>query len=369
MRWSEELARIKGREAGYQRGHSDGYKLGFRDAVMRKTPDDEQSLWDIRVLYVTAGIGVPYPALDQAIIEALGQLVKHLKVAGPTEDVVAIAAEMSSDLVLVLNGVVLPAEKVDSLRNHGYKTAVWFTDDPYYTDWTITIAKRYDYVFTLELACVSFYREAGCQQVYYLPFATNSAVFQPMQVNASYQSDICLIGTAFWNRIELIDRLTPILLNRKVIISGWWWDRLNNFSKLSNSIKLGHWMTPEETACYYNGAKIIINLHRSIHDDSINVNTSKKIPPLSVNPRTFEIASCGAFQLSDFRPETDQLYSIGTEIVTFTSHNELKHKIDYYLRNEEERQSIALNGLARTRRDHTYHKRLSTMLSILFPLS
>lgn len=367
MRWSEEIARIKGREAGYKRGHSDGYKIGFSDAVIRKTPNVERSFRDIRVLYITAGIGVPYPALDQAIIEALGQLVNNFKVAGPSEDVVAIAAEMSSDLVLVLNGVVLPAEKVNLLRKSGYITAVWFTDDPYYTDWTLTIAKRYDYVFTLELGCLSFYQEAGCQHVYYLPFAANSKVFQPMQVQVSYQSDICMIGTAFWNRIELIDRLTPILLDRKVVISGWWWDRLHNYSRLSDSIKLGNWMTPEETACYYNGAKIVINLHRSIHDDTINVNTSKKIPALSVNPRTFEIASCGAFQLSDFRQETGQLYSLGTEIATYTSHDELVNKIDYYLRNEDERQTVAMNGLARTRRDHTYHKRLSTMLSIIFP--
>ena len=367
MRWSVDKARTRGREAGYKQGLSDGYKIGYRDAVIRQTPVVEQSFWDKRILYVTAGIGVPYPALDQAIIDALGQVVSDIKTANPSEDVAAMAIEQQSDLVLVLNGVVLPADKVELLRKRGYKTAVWFTDDPYYTDWTLTIAERYDYVFTLELGCVSFYQNAGCRNVYYLPFAVNTNVFQPMQVASTYQSDICLIGTAFWNRIELIDRLTPILLDYKVIIAGWWWDRLDNYSKLSDSIKLGEWMTPEETACYYNGAKIVINLHRSIHDDTINVNTTKKIPALSVNPRTFEIAGCGAFQLSDFRQETAQLYALGTEIASCTTHDELVHKITYYLRNEEERQAIALSGLARTRRDHTYQKRLSTMLSIIFP--
>jgi spore maturation protein CgeB len=367
MRWSEETARIRGREAGYNQGHSDGYKIGFRDAVNRETSIVEQSFRDIKVLYITAGIGVPYPALDQAIIEALGPLVKELTVASPSDDVVAIAAIGSPDLVLVLNGVVLPAEKVDLLRKHGFRTAVWFTDDPYYTDWTITIAPRYEYVFTLELGCLSFYRDAGCQHVYYLPFAANLYVFQPKQVEAIYQSDICLIGTAFWNRVKLIDHLTPFLLDRKVVISGWWWDRLRNYSRLSDAIKLGDWMTPEETACYYNGAKIVINLHRSINDDSINANTSMKISALSVNPRTFEIASCGAFQLTDLRQETGQLYALDAEIGTYTSPDDLIRKMDYYLRNEDERQAIALSGLARTSRDHTYHKRLSSMLSIVFP--
>jgi len=367
MRRTEELARIRGREAGYKKGQNDGFKLGFRDAVMRGMPTHEQPFRDIRVLYITAGIGVPYPALDQSIIEALGPLVKELTVASPTDDVVVIALNKHPDLVLVLNGVVLPADKVELLRRNGYKTAVWFTDDPYYTDWTMNIAPRYDYVFTLELNCIAFYHDAGCQHVYYLPFAANPNVFQPKQVPPSYQSDICLIGTGFWNRIEMIDRLLPVLLNRKVVISGWWWDRLQNYTHLSDSIKLGDWMTPEETASYYNGAKIVLNLHRSIHDDSINVNTSKKITALSVNPRTFEIASCGAFQLSDMRQETGQLYSLGAEIETYTTHEELVKKIKYYLHNEDERQQVALSGLARTRRDHMYLHRLTTMLNILFP--
>lgn len=369
MRWSEDAARIRGREAGYKQGHSDGFKIGFRDAIHRTSPINERSFQDIKVIYITAGIGVPYPALDQAIIESLRQLVNELIVASPSDDVVSIAFMQKPHLVLALNGVVLPAEQIDLLRKHGFKTAVWFTDDPYYTDWTIAIAPRYDYVFTLELGCLPFYTEIGCQNVYYLPFGADLTVFQPKQVDANYHSDICLIGTGFWNRIEMIDYLTPFLLDRKikVVISGWWWDRLHNYSRLADSIKLGNWMTAEETANYYNGAKIVINLHRSIHDDSINVNTSKKIAALSVNPRTFEIASCGAFQLTDLRQETGQLYALDTEIGTYASYDELIRKLDYYLLNEDERQAIALGGLARTKRDHTYEKRLVYLLSRIFP--
>jgi spore maturation protein CgeB len=369
MRWSVDAARIRGREAGYKQGHSDGYKLGFKDAIYRTTPMYERSFQDYKVLYITAGIGVPYPAIDQAIIEALRHVVQELIVASPSEDVVSIAIIQKPHLVLALNGVVLPANQIDSLRQHGFKTAVWFTDDPYYTDWTIAIAPRYDYVFTLELGCLPMYEELGCQNVYYLPFGADLNVFSPKQVDAHYHSDICIIGTGFWNRIELIDNVAPFLLERKlrVVISGWWWDRLRNYSRLADSIMLGNWMTAEETASYYNGAKMVINYHRSIDDDSINVNTSRKITALSVNPRTFEIASCGAFQLSDLRQETGQLYALDTEIGTYTSQDELIRKIDYYLHNEDERQAIALSGLARTRRDHTYEKRLVYMLSIVFP--
>ncbi len=352
--------------SGFQQGRSNGYRLGFCDGFIRRLPQASQPFWDIHILYITAGIGVPYPALDQAVIEALSDLVRSKSVASPSEDVVAIARKVKPDLILALNGVVLPAEKVEQLRLGGFKTAVWFTDDPYYTDWTLGIAPRYDYVFTLEQNCVPLYRQLGCELVHYLPFAVNPKAFHPKHVFASYKSDICFIGTAFWNRVELIDRLTPVLKDRKVVIAGWWWDRLQNYSQLSGKIKLGDWMTPEDTASYYNGAKIVINLHRAFDDETINFN-SRKIEAVSVNPRTFEISGCATLQLSDIRPDLENLYSPRKEIGTFCSPEELIEKIDYYLRNEEERQKVALRGFMRTRLDHTYHKRLSDMLSIVFP--
>ena len=351
---------------GFRQGRSDGYRVGFCDAFVRELPWNEP-IRDLHILYVTAGIGVPYPALDQAVIEALSELVRETTVATPSEDVVAIARRVQPDCVLVLNGMVIPADQVAQLRQDGFRTAIWFTDDPYYTNLTISIAPRYDYVFTLELNCLPFYRQLGCRQVHYLPFAVNPKAFHPKHVPTSYQTDICFIGTAFWNRVALIDRLAPILRDKKAIISGWWWDRLRHYPQLANKIKLGDWMTPEDTASYYNGAKIVINLHRSYDDDTINANGNHKIEALSVNPRTYEISGCATLQLSDIRQDLENSYTPGEELDTYRSYEELADKIDYYLRNEDERRRIALNGFARTRREHTYRRRLSEMLGIIFP--
>jgi Uncharacterized protein conserved in bacteria len=351
---------------GFRQGRSDGFRVGFCDAYVGGL-SQENRIWDIHILYVTAGIGVPYPALDQAIIDALGEMVREKTVAMPTEDIFAIARKVQPDVVLVLNGVVLPAEQVEQLRRNGFRTAIWFTDDPYYTNWTNSIAPRYDYVFTLELNCLPFYRGLGCRHVYYLPFAVNPKAFFPKHVPTSHQTDICFIGTAFWNRVNLIDRLTPYLKDKKVVISGWWWDRLSNYSQLANQIKLGDWMTPEETANYYNGAKIVINLHRPYDDDTINVNSLHKIEALSVNPRTFEISGCATLQLSDIRQDMENRYVPGKEIDTYRSYDELIEKIDYYLRHEDERREVAMNGFIRTRREHTYRQRLGELLGRIFP--
>ncbi|WP_054956215.1 glycosyltransferase family protein [Paenibacillus dakarensis] len=351
---------------GFEQGRTEGFRIGFSDVALRKLPQDKAPVRNLHVLYVTAGIGVPYPALDQAIIDALKDIVRKLTVANPSEDVVALAKKAQPDLVLVLNGVVVEADTVRKLRQSRFLTAVWFTDDPYYTDWTVSIAPRYDYIFTLESSCLSFYKKLGCEHVYHLPFASNPAVFRPKYVPGPYRSDICFIGTAYWNRVDLIDRLAPYLKDKKVVISGWWWDRLQSYSLLSDKIRLGDWLTPEETASYYNGAKIVINLHRDAEDDTINAN-GPKIPAFSVNPRTFEIAGCATLQLTDVRPDLDQVYSTRSEIETYSTPEELIEKMEYYLQHEEERMKMAFNSLLKTRTNHTYHKRLSSMLDMIFP--
>ncbi|MFS0723245.1 glycosyltransferase [Paenibacillus sp. 1P07SE] len=359
-------AAAAGKDAGFRKGREDGYRFGQLQGGLAGIVSPSLPVRDIHVVYVTAGIGVPYPALDAAVIDALRGLARKVTVASPSDDVAGLAGKQRPDLVVVLNGVVFPAEQVEKLRNHGIRTAVWFTDDPYYTDWTSAIGPRYDYIFTLEHSCVAYYESLGCRQVHYLPFAAAPSLFHPKHVPQSYQSDICFIGTGFWNRIDLIDRLTPYLKHRKVVIAGWWWDRLKHYDQLSGSIRLGDWMTPEDTASYYNGAKIVINLHRSVDDDTINANRIK-LPASSPNPRTFEIAACGALQLTDLRADLGNWYKVDEEIAHFSSFEELTAKLDYYLTHDEERRRLALRGLLRTRSHHTYEQRLHTLLERIFP--
>src|SRR5690606_28580878 len=117
----------------------DGYRMGRCTAIAEKMPVDPP-FFDMKVLYITAGIGVPYPALDQAILEGLNSLVREVHSITPSEESARIANQIKPDLVLVLNGVALPTSQVAEMRNLGIKTAIWFTDDPYYTDWTESIA-------------------------------------------------------------------------------------------------------------------------------------------------------------------------------------------------------------------------------------
>ena len=102
-------------------------------------------------------------------------MVRQLSLTDAKQDV-AEASRTRPDLVLVLDGMYLPVEQMDAVRAMGIRTAVWMTDDPYYTDMTIGWVHHYDYVFTLEFNCVAHYQNLGRAQVHYLPFAHFPAI-------------------------------------------------------------------------------------------------------------------------------------------------------------------------------------------------
>ncbi|WP_333474204.1 CgeB family protein [Paenibacillus gyeongsangnamensis] len=355
----------RGWKKGVRLGREYGYHFGRCEAVLRGTPNMPPGWWDVRMLYVTSGKGLPYSPLDQSIIEALGQLVRELIVLNPAQDLVTEALQKRPDIVLVLDGMHVPTERIVKLREAGIRTAIWLTDDPYYSDVTVQWVQPYDVVFTLELECVAFYQQNGCAAVHYLPFASNTSIFRPKIIPVDYRYDISFIGSAYWNRVAFFDQLAPYLAHKRVYISGIWWDRLTHYRELAKKIELNKWMNPEETAAYYNGAKIVINMHRSADDRSFNKN-NQGIKAVSPNPRMFEISSCGTLQLTDIREDIARFYTPGTEIVTYENAEDLIAKIEYYLSHEEERRAMALNALRRTLQEHTYMQRMGHMLRLLF---
>lgn len=105
----------------------------------------------------------------------------------------------------------------------------------------------------------------------------------------------------------------------------------------------------------FNASAINLNLHSSVQ--------AKELVPAGdfVNPRTFEIACCGAFQLVDRRGLLPELFR-EDELATFTSMPELLDAIPYYLARPDERRELAMRGRARVLAEHTYQHRMAALV-------
>ncbi|MBO2943993.1 glycosyltransferase [Paenibacillus sp. F411] len=358
------LAYLQGREAGQREGYEEGYFRGKQQAYTQRshfTP----AMRDVHVLYVASGKGYPYSPIDEAVFATLQSMVRQVTLSDSRADVASAAAGCRPDVMIVLDGMFLPTDQVDQVRSMGIPTAVWMTDDPYYADMSAGWVMHYDYVFTLEKNCVAYYQNLGCPRVAYLPFAAYPGHYRPIPKPTAFRRQVSFIGTAYPKRIEFFSPIMEELMKFDMHINGNWWERLPGYSRYGTRIEMNKWMGPAETADVYNSAKIVVNLHRAFDDAAINQNTSR-IQAASPNPRTFEIGACGTLQLCDEREDLASFYTPGVEMDTFRSPAELLEKIAYYVANEPLRKEIALRGLERTLKEHTYAHRLERMLSVIF---
>ena len=78
------------------------------------------------------------------------------------------------------------------------------------------------------------------------------------------------------------------------------------------------------------------------------------------NMRTFEIPATGTLQIIDRYHH--HWFVERKEIISFDSIHDLKDKINYFLKNDNERVEIALSGQKRAYLDHTYKNRVSDLM-------
>lgn len=77
----------------------------------------------------------------------------------------------------------------------------------------------------------------------------------------------------------------------------------------------------------------------------------------------------GGFMLTNYQPEVEELFTIGTDIEVYKSLDELDDKVKYYLEHEDKRVKISLNGYRTVSEKYNYEtafKRIAQAVGILF---
>ncbi|HED12554.1 MAG TPA: hypothetical protein ENI62_02695 [Gammaproteobacteria bacterium] len=100
-------------------------------------------------------------------------------------------------------------------------------------------------------------------------------------------------------------------------------------------------------------------------NSDVNINVSRYQLIESVNQRAFDVPVAGGFLLTDYKTGIDKLFDPGREIICYTDGADLDDKVNYYLAHPEKRQSVIEQGRERILQDHTYAKRLISLLTEL----
>jgi len=283
--------------------------------------------------------------------ETLGD--RLLSLAG--EYVMFLAETEKPDLLLALAQAPLTPLILARIRALGVRTAFWFVEDYRLRNYFRQVAPSYDFFFHIQdQALERELSRLGVRFFSRLPLAADPDIFKPIRdqdAPAEYRADLSFMGAGYPNRRKVFSRL----LDYDFKIWGNGWDSSGPLGVCLQ--ENGRRVDTAETVLIYNAGKINLNLHSSVF--------SSKLDPEGafVNPRTFEIASCGAFQLVDRRPSLDQLFDLSEELAVFHSAAELRDLIDFYLTRPELRREMAEKARTRVLAEHTYRHRMETLVA------
>jgi spore maturation protein CgeB len=274
------------------------------------------------------------------------------------ESVTAKALEVRADMVLWMAQSPAIPEVIHELQNGGIRTAFWFVEDYLTLNYWQALAPHLDNFFIIQRdEFVEKLQEIGCENPYYLPVAADPEVHRPLELTPRerevYGSDLSHVGAGYHNRREFFNGLLDF--DFKI-----WGNEWEHSGPLMRVVQRGGARVPtEEIVKIFNAAKININLHSSTYHSGVN--------PFGdfLNPRTYEIASCGAFQLVDERAYLPENFVPDEEVATFKSRQEFRDKAKYYLDHEDERLEIAAAGRARVLAEHTYQHRMLELMGVL----
>ncbi len=262
------------------------------------------------------------------------------------------------DLIFFLAQAPVEPQLLRALRSEGPLLAFWFVEDfqvfPYWRD----LAPEVDVFFTLQReAFFEELKKLGRKNCAFLPLAADPEVYRPLTLTPEetrqYSAAVAFVGAGYRNRREFFQGLLDFDL--KIWGSDW-----NLNSPLGPYIqKKGARVSEEEAVRIFNASRINLNLHSSPYHQGINPQGDY------VNPRTFDVAAAGAFQLVDRRTQLPEFFVSGEEVATFASLAEAREKIAYFLDHEEERREVARRGRERCLRDHTYQVRLAQALDLI----
>ena len=240
-------------------------------------------------------------------------------------------------------------EVLSELKKADIILCYWFVEDYQIFEYWKTIAPYFDHFFTIQKDL--FWEELnqmGCHNYHYLPAAFDPNLEFPAD-EGNHKIPVSFVGAPYSNRVHFFGKLR----RPDFEIYGEEWCKYPN-----PAVEIGdRRISGKEAREIYQRTLINLNLHSH----------SEPCWPSGdfVNPRTFELAGLGAFQLTDMRKLLTLHFDPANEVVALSSWEDMVKAIDYFLEHEEEREAFVKKAQERVLKEHTYKHRAQEILSII----
>lgn len=192
----------------------------------------------------------------------------------------------------------------------------------------------------------SVFGKASEELISYMTAREDKAVFEIYNFDKRYYFEsMCLARKA--NEIERIKILNTLAERFQVVL---YTEKRDGEQNCLKNIKICPW------ADYW------AEMPKVFHLSKINLNITSRSIESGVPQRVFDSLAVGGFMLTNYQPELEEYFREGVELEVYHNREELMDKAAYYLKHEEARVRIAMNGYQKVRRYHSYTYRMSQVL-------
>ena len=263
-----------------------------------------------------------------------------------------ILARQKVDLTIVTHDFLFPSQVKYLKELSKAPIVLWHPDAISNLGKYYFLNAKYDFLFFKDPYVVKSFKKDLNLNVFYLPECCNPKKHYKVALSKEdekkFSCDITTAGNLYPNREAFFRNL------KKYNVKIWGspppnWLNTNDI----NQMIMGELVLNENKSKAFQLAKIVMN---NLHPAEI----------WGVNARAFEIPACGGFQLINWRPGLDQLLKDGEEVVSFKDKDDLFEKIDYYLKNDDERIRIINKGYQKVNDQHNYKMRLELLINSVF---
>lgn len=305
------------------------------------------------------------------------------------------------------------------------KYAVWCMDSPAYPAWVSEADYDNCYLFYFDYREYELKKKSGQCNAYHLPLAADIVTGGQLVITdeeiKKYNCDMSFVGGVYTKNLydDVIEKFPIEFQNAFTEIieqSAFIWDGQDRRHILPEQVRVvlklcadifdGSYVMPDEywVKTFFLDRKLTqvertllmellsqqydIHLHtraseivpegvrrfpeisteearKVFYSSKINLNITLRSIASGVPVRVFEVMSVGGFVLSNWQGEIPELFVEDKEIVTYKTPEELIDKADYYLKHEDKRIRIGINGYRKVKENYTWEHRLDKMISIV----
>ena len=327
--------------------------------------------------------------------------------------------EGSYDLVLTTNFWPVVSKVCNK---HGIKYVSWFFDSPPNLPTAECMEFSCNKIFFFARADYEEYKALGLTNVYYLPLAVNTERLNSVRTDyCRYESEISFVGKLYESMLpalkshmneyqkgyidgivnvqlqlyggyivndSITEKFTEEVRNRYKELSEsayqisqkeLTWaiasyvthlERMTLLSVLSKKHQMKLYtfeLTDDEKRMlpnveYMGPVNYLTEMPQVFRASKINLCPVLKANRSGIPLRALDIMGCGGFLLSSYQLELAEYFIDGQECVMYTSLEDAIEKAAFYLQNDDIRQQIARNGIARIESDFRYEDRIEKLL-------